>query len=81
MISSKQTILIATAEKALCDKIVLTPKVYLRSIKQTKAFLLDDLRIDREDLCKLDTIMMEEWLEKAPKKSSLAMLIKTLQSL
>jgi len=81
MFSSKQTILIATPEKALCDKIVLTPKVYLRSMTQTRAFLLDDLRIDREDLRKLDTVMMKQWLEMAPKKSSLVMLIKTLKTL
>ena len=38
--SPKQTILIASREKALCDKIVLTPKINLRSIKQTQEFLI-----------------------------------------
>lgn len=76
--SKKQTVLIASPEKALCDKIVLTPKVNLRSVKQTREFLMDDLRIDRESLSSLDTKMMELWVDKAPKKSSLNMLIKTL---
>ena len=76
--SPKQTILIASAEKALCDKIVLTPKIYLRSVKQTQEFLMEDLRMDSEVLKTLDTKLMELWIENAPKKSSLKMLIKTL---
>jgi hypothetical protein len=79
--SSKQTVLIASPEKALCDKIILTPKINLRSIKQTKEFLLEDLRIDRDDLCRLNLDIMEFWIEDAPKKSSLAMLIKTLNEI
>lgn len=76
--SPKQTMLIASPEKAVCDKIVLTPKVHLRSIKQTQAFLMEDLRIDRDVLSTLNTKMIQLWLEYAPKKSSLKMLIKTL---
>ncbi len=79
--SPKQTMLIASAEKALCDKVVLTPGVYLRSIKQTREFLMEDLRMDIETLAKLDTKLMELWIEHAPKKSSLKMLIKTLAQL
>lgn len=76
--SPKQTVLIASPEKALCDKVVLTPKIYLRSIKQTREFLMEDLRIDSEVLSTLDTKIMELWIKNAPKKSSLKMLIKTL---
>ncbi len=79
--SPKQTMLIASPEKAVCDKIVLTPKVHLRSIKQTQAFLMEDLRIDRDVLSTLNTKTMELWLEYAPKKSSLQILIKTLTAL
>jgi hypothetical protein len=79
--SPKQTVLMASREKALCDKIVLTPKVNLRSIKQTKSFLLEDLRIDKEVLSTLDTDLMGLWMEDAPKQSSLKMLIKTLKVL
>lgn len=79
--SPKQTMLIASPEKALCDKVVLTPKIYLRSIKQTREFLLDDLRIDNEVLSTLDTDLMELWIKDAPKKSSLKMLIKTVLEL
>ena len=76
--SPKQTVLIASPEKALCDKVVLTPKIYLRSIRQTREFLMEDLRIDSEVLKTLDTNLMESWITYAPKKSSLKMLIKTL---
>ena len=76
--SPKQTMLVASPEKALCDKIVVTPKINLRSIKQTREFLMEDLRMDSEVLTNLDTKLMELWIENAPKKSSLKMLIKTL---
>ena len=76
--SPKQTMLVASPEKALCDKVVLTPKINLRSIKQTREFLMDDLRMDSEVLSTLDTEVMELWIKNASKKSSLEMLIKTL---
>ncbi len=79
--SPKQSALIASREKALCDKIVLTPKINLRSIKQTQEFLTEDLRIDLEVLCTLDTKIIKSWIKDAPKKSSLRMLIKTLTKL
>lgn len=79
--STRQTVLIASPEKALCDKIVLTPRVNLRSIKQTQQFLLDDLRMDREILNTLNLEVMDTWVENAPKKNSLKMLIKTLRLL
>lgn len=79
--SSKQSMLVASPEKALCDKVVLTPKIYLRSIKQTQDFLREDLRMDGDVLSRFDTQLMGLWLEDAPKKSSLKMLINTLKGL
>ncbi len=79
--SPKQTILMASPEKALCDKIVLTPHINLRSIKQTKAFLIEDLRIDVEVLKTLNLKLIESWVAKAPKKGSISMLIKTIAAL
>lgn len=80
-ISPKQSILIASREKALCDKIVLTPNINLRSIIQTREFLLDDLRIDIDELSILNTELIELWSNNAPKISSLKMLVKTLKEL
>ena len=41
--SPTQTMLVASPEKALCDEVVLMPKIFLRSIKQTQEFLIEDL--------------------------------------
>ena len=79
--SPKQTMLVASPEKALCDKVVLTPKINLRSVKQTQEFLMEDLRMDSEVLSTLDLEVMELWIKNAPKRSSLKMLIKTLNEL
>ncbi len=76
-----QHVLIATPEKALCDKIITTSGLLLRSAKQTKEFLIDDLRIEKEMLRNLNIKKIESWSQKAPKKSSLIILIKTLKNL
>ncbi len=76
--SAKQSMLIASPEKALCDKIILTSNVNLRSVKQTRDFLLEDLRMNYEILSTLDTKTIDLWINNAPKKESLKMLVKTL---
>ena len=80
-LTEQQTALIASPEKAVCDKIVLTTGVILRSISQTMDFLMEDLRIDEEQLQTLDVSAIETWVEDAPKRSSLQMLVNTLQGL
>lgn len=80
-LNPNQTALIASPEKAVCDKIVLTSGINLRSVKQTQEFLLEDIRMDEEQLKTLDLDVIYSWLENSPKKSSLKMLIKTLQEL
>ncbi len=80
-LTEKQTALIASAEKAVCDMIVLTAGISLRSPKQTKKYLVEDLRMDEEVLNKLDSSRIRQWLKHAPKQASIEMLIKTLQQL
>ena len=80
-LTPQQTALIASREKALCDKIILTSGILLRSIRQTQDFLLDDMRIDEESLRLLNVAIIRSWIEDAPKKSSLVMLVKTLETL
>ncbi len=80
-LTSKQTALIASKEKAVCDKIILTSDLTLRSTRQTKDFLVEDLRMDESKLQSLDTKIIRSWLKDAPKKNSLEMLIKTLNDL
>jgi len=80
-LTETQTALIASKEKAICDKIILTSGVLLRSVRQTKDFLLEDLRLDEEILVNLDRAKIASWIENAPKKTSLLMFLKTLEQL
>lgn len=80
-LTPKQHILIASPEKALCDKIIATSGIFLRSKKQTIEFLLEDLRINEPALRELNSVVLEEWIPKAPKASSIQMLTSTLKSL
>lgn len=78
-ISSKQSILKASPEKAICDKIILTPNINLRSVKQSIKFLIEDLRIsDIVTLKSLDAKIIALWIAKSPKSSSLKMFLKSL---
>jgi hypothetical protein len=80
-LAPQQVALIASREKALCDIIVYTPGVLLRSVSQTIDYLIDDMRIDEESLRQLSLTTISSWIEYAPKKNSLQILIKTLQKL
>lgn len=80
-LTPKQVVLIASPEKALCDKIVMTAGIFLRSSRQVLAFLMDDLRMDEEMLRKFDIDGLASWIGNAPKKSSLEMLVKTLRAI
>ena len=79
-LEAQQIAMIASKEKALCDKIILSAGINLRSVSQTKAFLLEDLRMEATDLKTLDTEMIRSWIPDSPKKSSLNMLVKTLET-
>ncbi|TKT90416.1 hypothetical protein [Dyadobacter frigoris] len=77
----RQFALMATPEKAVCDKIVATPGVILRSKISAAGYLLEDLRMDESQLKQLDISMMESWLADCPKKDSLATMIKMIKEL
>jgi hypothetical protein len=80
-LAPKQMILIATREKAVCDKIITTQRLKLRSIKQTTEYLLEDLRIDRTNLKDLNRNLIQDYIKNAPKADSISILVKTLQEL
>jgi hypothetical protein len=80
-LAPQQFALMASREKALCDTIVYTSGVLLRSVSQTMDYLLDDMRIDEVTLRQLSTSTIQSWLKDAPKRGSIAMLINTLQRL
>lgn len=79
-LTKKQRVMMATPEKALCDKIITTSGILLRSKKQVMELLIDDLRIDEQMLQKLNFKNISTWIINAPKKNSLMLLIKTLEN-
>ena len=80
-LTKKQTVLMASMEKALCDKIIATSGVLLRSVKQTLELLIEDFRIDENFLRKLEITTISSWLKDAPKENSLITLVKALKGL
>ena len=80
-LTPKQVVLIASPEKAICDKIITTSGIFLRSQKQAREYLIDNLRIDEEMLRELDLGAIGSWIKDAPKKGSLSMLVKTINDL
>ncbi|GLU51464.1 hypothetical protein Dfri01_09250 [Dyadobacter frigoris] len=50
VLGDRQFALMATPEKAVCDKIVATPGVILRSEISAAGYLLEDLRMDESQL-------------------------------
>ncbi len=80
-LASQQTALVASPEKAICDKIILTSGILLRSVHQAQEFLLDDMRMDEDVLRRLDLSVIRSWIGDAPKKNSLTMLVKMLEVL
>ncbi len=53
LIHGKRKLVMATPEKALCDKLYTKPPVY--SLKQLKIMLFEDMRIEESDLARLDS--------------------------
>src|SRR5688572_14456048 len=80
-LASRQIALMAGKEKSLCDKIITTQRLKLRSVKQTREYLMEDLRISRESLRELNTRIMSDYLRETPKHDSISILIKTLNDL
>jgi hypothetical protein len=79
-LTERQQVLMASPEKALCDKIITTSGILLRSKKQTMDLLLEDLRLSETALKELRFDLIEDWSMKAPKQSSIEILAKTLRS-
>ena len=80
-LSEEQFALIASPEKAICDKIIFTSGAIFRSKKNILSYLTEDLRINTEMLKTLDTRMISEWISEVPKKNSIEMLVKSLRDL
>lgn len=80
-LAPKQFVLIASVEKALCDKIIGTSGLVFRSTIQMLQWLMEDMRIEKTMLSGLDISKIESWIPAAPKKESLKVLIKAIEKI
>ena len=80
-LTKTQTVLIAGPEKALCDKLITTAGINLRSKQQAMAFLVEDLRIEEDQLRELNLREIVKWLPVCPKRSSIKILIEAIAGL
>lgn len=81
ILQENQSVIMASPEKALTDKIGTTPGVILRSINNAQNYVFENLRMEQSDLKDFDTTQMRSWLSDAPKKESLEILIKMIEKL
>lgn len=73
------TYLIATPEKALCDYIIITPRLPLRFLKDTRLFLEEDLRLDMDAFMEMDVDIFKQCAAVSKKQQAINNLIKLLQ--
>jgi phage terminase large subunit-like protein len=76
-----QHVLIASPEKALCDKIVCTSGMLIRSAKQAHQLLFEDLRINENQLSELNPDTIKSWIPTAPKAKSLEYVLEIMDKL
>jgi CRISPR/Cas system-associated protein Csx1 len=72
--------IIASKEKALCDKVYYTKDIPIRSKSAMLAFLEDDLRIDLDELIESDIKVFEEYFQ-VTKSKKIALLQKIIEEL
>jgi hypothetical protein len=80
-IAENQVVLIASPEKAICDKIITTSGLVFRSSVQMMEWMIEDMRMEKDMLRTLQANKISKWLKDSPKRRSLELLVKVLQSL
>lgn len=80
-LTKQQTVMMASPEKALLDKIITTAGVEFRSRTAVLSYLENDLRVDIDNLKQFDREAMQSWISHAPKKHTLMILIETLRTI
>ena len=71
--------LIATPEKALCDYIISTPRLPLRFLKDTFAFLEEDLRLDMDVFRDMNIDIFRQCAAVSKKQQAINNIIKILE--
>lgn len=80
-LADDQYAMVASPEKALCDKIITTSGLLLRSKKGAREFLLENMRMDEDALRQLNTKEMAGWIKGSLKEESLSMIVNVIQEL
>jgi hypothetical protein len=80
IINNSYAFLIASPEKALCDKIIASKNIKIQSIKAMRVYLEEDLRFDMPVLTSFEVNIIRKCLKFGRKKTELSQLIKLLQN-
>jgi hypothetical protein len=80
-LADDQYAMVASPEKALCDKIITTSGLLLRSKKSAREFLIENMRMDEEALRQLNAKEMTSWIKGSLKEESLSMVVNVIQEL
>ena len=80
IVNNSYSFLIATPEKALCDKIITSQNIRIQSVKAMLGYLEEDLRFEMSALTSFDIDIVRECLEFGRKKNELTQLLKLLQN-
>lgn len=76
LIEDSYAYIMATPEKAICDLILSTSGLRLQSIKSVGEYLISDLRIELDELVRLDTDIIEACASNGYKNSDLRNLLR-----
>lgn len=79
IVHAEYAFLIATPEKALCDQIIFTPKLQLRSVRALQLYLEEDLRFDMDEFYKMDIAVFQECAAFSKKRTEINNIIKLLR--
>lgn len=78
--SPQETFLIASPAKALCDKVMLTPRLRATSRTAMQRFLFEDLRLDTDALGRLDLAVVRAYAACGVKTAQLRALLHCVEA-
>lgn len=81
LLSDQAAFIIATPEKALCDKVLLTRQLRATSRATMTRFLFDDLRMDDDALADMDLSIVKQYASAGHKARQMEALLRVLEGL
>ncbi len=77
--SGNKNFLIASPEKALCDKLILTKNLGVNSINSMESFIVDDMRVDTDYFADFDISIIKQCVEVGYKTTLLKLFCKVVE--